>query len=109
MRLVKAYAYRQAMVSITNREAEWGSYTAGRNLCYVESEEGELDRCIVSRDLVYKLEKELVKQAGWQTRDNHSVFVYEDDSGVERAVWFHDFNAFFGLPEDVRTLTRRAW
>jgi hypothetical protein len=100
MKLIKAFEYRRAFIPGSYDFSRWQSYDTYQQTELAE--DGDLHRCMVDRDLVKGLERELVKLANWPSPDNHCVFVYEDDSGRARAVWFHDFNAIFGYPGDVR-------
>jgi hypothetical protein len=49
---------------------------------------------------LYGLWEHLSNAAGWDSRNNHSVFVFELD-GRRHAVLFSDYTARFGREEDV--------
>lgn len=106
IKIIKVYLYRQAVVRISFESPEWYDDEEA----YFDSDiHLNLDRCVVPRFKVYALEDELVKLAGWYSRDNHTVFVYIDASGIERAVWFHDFKATFGYASDVVEMKNRGY
>ena len=105
MKLIKHYGYREAIVSAPyQQQVSWGEECGfGHSSNPEKVREVGLDHATVGREFVEGLELALNTLAGlkrWE-RDNHTTFVYEDDSGVERAVWFHDHNAIFGFAGDV--------
>lgn len=97
MKVIKYYPYREARVPVGAIAVYWDANGWETGSPYEE----DINRAIVDRRLMRKLEEELTKLAGRRMPDNHVTIVYEDDAGVERAAWFHDNNAYLGFPEDV--------
>src|SRR5262245_772112 len=87
------------MIEALSKEPERATVVRGYPYRVASIRAGEYLNAVEIKKL-YGLWEHLSKAAGWEGRNNHSVFVFDFD-GERHAVLFSDFTARFGRESDV--------